>query len=205
MTDLSTIPGLESARRALEVAAAGGHNLHLVGPPGTGKRHLISASYDLYMRPDPPVFDYEPCLCGNFGDKSRECVCDSTGIDLHHRWMRTCAEREPGLWAETYHLAPSELAAWAGRTPESTAGALSRITAARARLPIMHVNPAAERFLDYSTKILKLPAWEVDTITSTARTIARLANRGEGRGEVEMADAAEAVGYRFPFHRQHKL
>ena len=38
--DLSEIRGQSPARRALEVAAAGGHNVFLVGPPGAGKTML---------------------------------------------------------------------------------------------------------------------------------------------------------------------
>jgi magnesium chelatase family protein len=38
--DLSEVRGQETARRALEIAAAGGHNLLMSGPPGAGKSLL---------------------------------------------------------------------------------------------------------------------------------------------------------------------
>jgi magnesium chelatase family protein len=38
--DLSEVRGQSAARRALEIAAAGGHNLLLIGPPGAGKTML---------------------------------------------------------------------------------------------------------------------------------------------------------------------
>ena len=50
--DLRDIVGQEGPRRALEIAASGGHNLLLWGPPGTGKTLLASRLPGILPPPD---------------------------------------------------------------------------------------------------------------------------------------------------------
>jgi magnesium chelatase family protein len=55
LTELAEVKGQEAAKRAMEVAAAGGHPLLLIGPPGAGKTMLARRFPDLL----PPMSDQE--------------------------------------------------------------------------------------------------------------------------------------------------
>jgi magnesium chelatase family protein len=55
--DFSIIRGQEPAKRALEIAASGGHNIGMYGPPGTGKTMLAKAFQGIL-----PPLDYDEIL-----------------------------------------------------------------------------------------------------------------------------------------------
>ncbi len=57
--DLADVRGQAAARRALEVAAAGGHSLLMIGPPGAGKSMLAQRLPGLL----PPLDDAEALEC----------------------------------------------------------------------------------------------------------------------------------------------
>jgi magnesium chelatase family protein len=52
--DLADVHGQQQGRRALEIAATGGHHMLMVGPPGTGKTLLATRLPGLLPRLSPP-------------------------------------------------------------------------------------------------------------------------------------------------------
>ena len=77
LPDLAEVRGQAQARRALEVAAAGGHSLLMLGPPGTGKSLLASRLPGIL----PALEEDEALEAAALASVSRE------GFDARH-WRR---------------------------------------------------------------------------------------------------------------------
>ena len=97
--DLADVYGQHLARRALEVAAAGGHNLLFSGPPGTGKTMLASRLPGIL----PPLTESEAL------DSAKVASVSKVGLDIS-RW-RTRSFRAP------HHTASSAALVGGGSKP----------------------------------------------------------------------------------------
>ena len=75
--DLADVRGQAGARRALEIAAAGGHSMLMIGPPGSGKSMLAQRLPGLL----PPLDDDEAIESASIRSLSRH------GLDLE-RWRQ---------------------------------------------------------------------------------------------------------------------
>jgi magnesium chelatase family protein len=76
--DLAEVRGQHAAKRALEVAAAGGHSLLMAGPPGAGKSMLAQRLPGLL----PPLTDEEAMEVAAVASISQD------GFDIARHWRR---------------------------------------------------------------------------------------------------------------------
>jgi len=75
--DMSDVKGQHRAKRALEIAAAGNHNMLMIGPPGTGKTMLASRLASLL----PPLTEQQAI------ESAAICSISHQGFDLSD-WMQ---------------------------------------------------------------------------------------------------------------------
>lgn len=75
--DINEVIGQQQGKRALEVTAAGGHNLLFIGPPGTGKTMLASRLNGLL-----------PPLCEEEALESAAILSLVNPVSLHQQWRQ---------------------------------------------------------------------------------------------------------------------
>ena len=104
-TDLADIKGQEHVKRALEVAAAGGHNMIMCGPPGSGKTLLARALPSIL----PPMTTMKPW-------RSPRSTASAASCPPIRRWSgsgpsarRTTPSPTPGLVGGGHFPKPGEI------------------------------------------------------------------------------------------------
>src|SRR5215472_6470433 len=83
--DLKDVKGQETAKRALEIAASGGHNLLMVGPPGAGKSMLAARLPGILPPLEPAeMLELGLIMSAAGGLRGGELSCERPFRDPHH-------------------------------------------------------------------------------------------------------------------------
>lgn len=313
--DFSDVVGQESAKRGLEIAAAGGHNIAMYGPPGTGKTMLAKAfsgilpplSFDEIIEitgihsvagtlrgdlvsvppiraphhtasyvslvgggtiPKPgevtlahrgvlfldefPEFDKKvletlrqpleereisisrargsitfpanfiliaamnPCPCGNYGSKTKECICRAVDLLKYQRKISGPIMDRIDMWVEVSQINHADLSGKKSDNQiKNNPKIRSRISKARLMQKnrfanikrqvktnsemnskdisnLIELSPEVKEVLDKSAVKLGLSARAYHRVIKLARTIADL----EQKKEIELPHILEAIQYR---------
>ena len=208
--DLRDVKGQESAKRALEIAAAGGHNLLMIGPPG----EAVVARANAHVR-YPARFQLvaamNPCRCGYLSDPALGCGrAPKCAVDYQSRISGPLFDRID-MHVEVAGVSASDLSL--PPAAEGSAEVAARVAAARQiqreRFAQNHIRTNAEaegelldmvatpdaagaKLLTEAAERMKLSARGYHRVLKVARTIADLA----GETNVAKPHIAEALSYR---------
>src|SRR2546425_1211491 len=209
--DFADVKGQQQVKRALEVAAAGGHSVLMVGPPGTGKS-MLAARFPGILPPLSEAAALEvaamnPCPCGHCGDRTSRCRCTPERIaryrgrvsgplaDRIDIKLEVPAPREAELVAPVPGEASSAIR---GRVAQAHETQLARQHKPNALLGTREIdrhcatNRDGDQLLRHALARLLLSARAYHRVLRVARTIADLA----ASSAITAEHIAEAIQYR---------
>lgn len=171
--------------RALEIAAAGGHTLQVIGHPDGGRETLeeIAGAYGINARWTLP------CPCGSLGDYATACCCSAKLVE---RWRRRIPITE--MTVEGVRPNEASLKSRARWPSDGMERAMARAAVVRAvaRRAFPPINDSAGKLLADAVSGIPLGQDARDTVVRVAETISLLA----GAKVLSASHVAEAVQYR---------
>ncbi len=175
------VKGQEMAKRAVIVAAAGNHSLHIFGPPNVGKTMLRAVALKLGLA---NTYESRPCLCGYRTDPRRNCKCTIRQVEQHIAGFPAV-----DITVEAPPVPEKELS---GKLPGTMLADMREQIDSMTQHESLDLDENSRNLLKAAVAELGIDAAGRETIIQIARTIANL----DGRECIEASYICEAINYR---------
>jgi predicted ATPase with chaperone activity len=176
---LAIIYGNELAKRALVVAAAGGHSLLLIGPPNCGKTMIRAVALQLGLA---DTYEARPCPCGHRCNPNVDCRCTVKQIERHIGKIPVAE-----ITVEMMEPTPRETG-----VVGTTLGDMQRQIANKTDHTCCELDSTCRQLLNATIREMNIDMVVQRQIVNVARTIANL----DQSAKIEPAHLMEAINYR---------
>lgn len=216
--DFQDVLGQEHAKRAMEVAATGGHSILLVGPLASGKTTLarrFKTIYDGKIEIEENVTKYGhqavylpaiedkgtlliatmlPCPCGHFTDCKVECHCTPKEIQNHIYSVPTNMLDKIDIQIEVPNLQNNLLSKRRGESSKEIKVRVDHIRNQRPKWKRgkMPMDKDAVELAKIASLELGMPTLMYDKVIAVSQTIAAM----DGKEQIESHHLSEAISYR---------
>src|SRR4051812_17875700 len=195
VADLGEVKGQLQAKRALEVAAAGGHSMLMIGPPGTGKTMLAERFAGIL----PPMTEDEALASAAMQSLG------SNGFDVR-RW-KCRPYRSPGAWQylETTVLVARRGKCRPSRSPHHTVSAVALVGGGSNPRPgeismAMHGVLFLDELPEFNRDVLEVLR---EPLESGKISVSRAARQAEFPAEFQLVAAMNPCPCGFLGHHTH--